>query len=243
MAKSIFIFDFDGVVALNTEMVNMQVIADIINQQLPNNDNIKADIDWCFKNLVGFSGNEIISKIQDNFGIAVNEIDIIESRAKKFEDEGKTILKKDKNLVEFLETLKGKEIEYCIATSSSLRPLKAGIKALDLDSYFNDDNIFIVDKLRETDKNANKKDLYNFIQTSYINSNEFYCIEDSKSGVGNAERAGIKNIIVFENEINKITNKNYYGDPVFKEKVKINSFNSNKLKLIGESNEKFNNGL
>lgn len=238
MNNTIVIFDFDGVIALNTEEANMEVIVDLINQQLlkENKTNKNANIQWCFKNLVGSGGNEIISKIEKEFKIIINENRIIEKRTIKFEE--KNSIKKDNNLVSFLEELKNKEISYCLATSSSELPLYRAIKILKLDKYFSKEknNIFMVDTLREKNKNATKKDLYEFLkETKFNNYTNLFCIEDSENGVKNAEIADIKNIIVFENEINNQIEKDYYTNTIFDEKIRIKTFDNKLIKIINEN--------
>lgn len=193
MSEMVVIFDCDGVLALNTEDITMSVIAELINEAIGNDygrqEGITADD---LSDLVGLSGRELTTKIKEKYGVNVEESVIMETRIKKMESEP-NILKKDENLVYFLEFLTENKVKFMVASSASPKPLETIIKGLNLEKYFSRDSGFngqgSLNSVDDLQNYTNKADLYGELVKN--NRGEIFIIEDSENGIKSAKKAGV----------------------------------------------------
>ncbi len=143
-------FDFDGVIALNTEEITMSVIRDKINNDYFNGKNFVSLSD-CFKNFVGLSKNELFQKIKQIYNLKFDNDefgkDIRDRRIKEIKIPNRII--KNNYLINFLNILQNNQIKFCILSSSSKKPLYVAIKSIGLYKYFKVDgknkNVFSIE--------------------------------------------------------------------------------------------------
>jgi len=181
MKNKLVIFDFDGVIALNTEEITMGVIADLVNR--PNEEISKM--------VTGMGGKELIATLNNKFKTNITENEIMNNRIKIMSKDG--ILKKDPDLIPFVELLSKNKIEYVIATSSSKKPVNIALNNLNLNKYFK--KIYSIDDYPNF---RSKKELYEELGRKYINM-EILIIEDSERGIKSATDSKIGQVIKYSN--------------------------------------------
>ncbi|MDR2760833.1 MAG: HAD family hydrolase [Rickettsiales bacterium] len=173
------IFDFDGVIALNTEKITMGVIAKLIGRPAEE----VAEL------VMGLNGKALIDELRNAYGVSIVEEQIMNARMEIMKQKG--VLKKDPFLLPFLDELRKRGVEYAIATSSSRAPINIAIENLNLSSYFN--AIYSIDDYPNF---RSKRELYTLLGQKYKNK-EIFVIEDSLRGIENAYNSGVGKVIAY----------------------------------------------
>jgi beta-phosphoglucomutase-like phosphatase (HAD superfamily) len=191
----LIIFDFDGVIALNTEEITMDVIAKLVQDRL-----IDKSEKLNLNRLIGLSGGELVRKIMTDYNTTITDAGkfeklIMTTRMERMKIGG--ALKKDPSLVDFLEFLDSRRVKYLVATSSSLPPVEIALTSLDLAKYFNvsgaNKNVFSMDDFPNF---SSKYQLYGWLKERCFGE-KIFVIEDSVNGISAARKAGVENIILY----------------------------------------------
>lgn len=191
--NKLVIFDFDGVIALNTEEITMGVIANLVEQPT----------EKVTKLVMGLGGKALVDKLKDAYDIPITEEQIMNTRMEIMKQEG--VLRKDPSILPFLDELQRLDIEYIIATSSSRAPIDIAIKSLGLEGYF--ENIYSIDDYPNF---RFKQELYALLGQKYENR-EIFIIEDSLRGIESAHGSEIGKVIAYTGCDNKEQfNKQYF---------------------------------
>jgi len=200
--KKLIIWDFDGVIALNSEVITMELLS-----QWLKNKGLDLSTQECLKKFSGLNGEEINNFLLEKYKVSLNKKAVNFIRSKRIEryQEGK--LKKPQELIGILKYLQNNQINFCIASNSPKKTLSVAIESLNLNSYFNLENNVFSSELTEN----NKKLLYSYIFKKYnIEQNNCIVIEDSLNGVKFAKSVGINDVIGFtggDHILNKFTHR------------------------------------
>ena len=197
------LFDFDGVIALNTEEITMSVIANLVNRSV----NEVSDL------VMGMGGKMLIETLNKTYNLNISEKEIMYRRMEIMKQD--SILKKDPSLIPFLDMLKFNNVKYTIVTSSSRPPVEIALKKLNLNKYF--DLIYSMD---DFDFIKSKCDLYKIIGDKYKN-NKILIIEDSLRGITNAYESNIGSVIAYAGCDGLLKNNSKYFNFVRDKVIKI----------------------
>jgi HAD superfamily hydrolase (TIGR01509 family) len=180
------IFDHDGVIADNTEVITAKVLTE--NMQRAGCNILPEHI----HHFTGRSASEIAAYVLKEHGFSLSN-----AFTQTVRHERNVLLKDNVRASEGVETLlhylQESDIKYCIASNSSPDMLSITVPAMKLSGYFTTDNIF-----SSALTNGNKAELHKHVMALYkIDPSRCLVIEDSLPGISYAKAAGIGKIVGF----------------------------------------------